>query len=99
VGSGGAALEMLERLHSDIDLALVDFAMPGMNGAELARQSRSKWPALPVLFITGYADTTALGPVGEDRVIRKPFLGEDLVRKIRAAMAQSHHRPPNGRLH
>jgi signal transduction histidine kinase/CheY-like chemotaxis protein len=92
-GSGGAALEMLDRLHGEIDLALVDFAMPGMNGAELARQSRSKWPALPVLFITGYADTAALGPIGEDRVIRKPFISEDLVRKIRAAMSEAPHSP------
>ena len=58
-GSGGAALELLEH-STNIDLMLVDFAMPGMSGAEVARRVQTIRPALPVLFVTGYADRAAL---------------------------------------
>ena len=88
-GSGGHALELLER-QPDIDLMLIDFAMPGMNGAELARHVRAKRPGLPMIFLTGYADTTALGDTDEDHIIRKPFRDSDLVAKIRRVLeAQS----------
>lgn len=78
-GSGGAALEILDR-RPDIDLLLVDFAMPGMNGAELAREARSKRPGLPVLFVTGYADFSALRDVPRDRIIEKPLQGRSSTR-------------------
>jgi CheY-like chemotaxis protein len=41
----------------------VDFAMPGMNGAEVARQARIDRPTIPILFITGFtgfADRAAI---------------------------------------
>jgi CheY-like chemotaxis protein len=86
VGSGGAALEVLES-HPKIDLILVDFAMPGMNGAELARQVHVRRPALPILFITGYADRTALAGVSEDRIVGKPFVDEELATKVQDALS------------
>jgi signal transduction histidine kinase len=85
-GSGGAALELIEKL-AGIDLILVDFAMPGMNGAELARQIHIKRPSLPILFITGYADRAALAGVSEDRVVGKPFTDDELATKVQAALA------------
>lgn len=87
VGSGGAALDYLER-HDDIDLAVLDFAMPGMNGGDLARQIYAKWPSVPILFVTGFADITALGDVVEDRIIKKPFVDDELAVKVRAALAR-----------
>jgi PAS domain S-box-containing protein len=85
-GSGGAALE---RLQSDMafHLALVDFAMPGMNGAELAREMKARRPSLPILFITGYGGAKALARFGEARIIVKPFVNDELLRKVRAALA------------
>ena len=85
-GSGGAALDVLER-QVDIDLVLLDFAMPGMNGGEVAREIRARRPELPVLFATGYADAEALVEAGEHRVIRKPFVDGELAAKLAAAVA------------
>jgi CheY-like chemotaxis protein len=87
VGSGGAALDLLEQ-RPKLDFAIVDFAMPGMNGRELARQMQAKDPTLPVLFVTGYADLSALGDVGEELVIRKPFLGDELSGKLTQALSR-----------
>ena len=57
------------------DLALIDFAMPEMNGAQLAGAVRQQYPDLPIVFVTGYAETEQLeGVSGEDvPVLRKPF--------------------------
>ena len=42
-GSGGAALELLER-SANVDLMLIDFAIPGMSGAEVARRVQTTRP-------------------------------------------------------
>ena len=85
-GSAGAALDMIER-EMKVDLLLVDFAMPGMNGAELARQVQVKRPTTPILFVTGFADRAALAGVSDDRIIGKPFVDDELAHKVRDALA------------
>lgn len=81
-GSGGAALDQLERSGGAFDLLIADFAMPGMNGAELVKTAAKRWPAIPALFVTGFADLTAIADVSEDRIVQKPFRDDDLRRKI-----------------
>jgi signal transduction histidine kinase/CheY-like chemotaxis protein len=88
VGSGGAALDLLER-NAHIELVILDFAMPGMNGMEVARQVRTKSPARPVIFVTGYAETSALGDIDETQIVRKPFIGNELADKVQTALANS----------
>jgi signal transduction histidine kinase len=85
VGSGGAALDLLDR-HAKIDLVLLDFAMPGMSGAEVARQIQQRLPNLPILFVTGYADKAALGDISEEDIIKKPFIDDELTRKVHSAL-------------
>ncbi len=84
-GSGGAALELLQQ-RPDVDLMLLDFAMPGMNGAEVAREATSRRPHLPIVFVTGYADVEALAHAGEAGVIQKPFEDHELASKLRALL-------------
>jgi CheY-like chemotaxis protein len=80
-GSGGAALELLAG-RRPIDLMIVDFAMPGMNGVEVAKVAASKRPDMAVLFVTGYADHSALTEVAEGRILAKPFTEAELARRI-----------------
>jgi signal transduction histidine kinase len=80
-GSGGAALDLLAR-EPRISLSVLDYAMPGMSGAEVATEVHKRRPGLPVVFITGYADLTALKEVGEDRIVQKPFREADLADKV-----------------
>jgi len=80
-GSGGAALDLLAR-EPRISLSVLDYAMPGMTGAEVAHEVHKRRPGLPVVFITGYADLTALKEVGEDRIVQKPFREADLAEKV-----------------
>jgi CheY-like chemotaxis protein len=92
VGSGGAALDILDR-EAGIDLVVLDFAMPGMNGMEVARQVRSKFPALPVLFVTGYADNAMLEEIGGARIVKKPFVGDELAEKVQGGLANRSLQP------
>jgi signal transduction histidine kinase len=83
--SGGEALEVAER--DQPDLVLLDFAMPGMNGAQVARALRTRRPDLKIIFVTGYADLEQLEDVigpGE-KTLRKPYRLADL----QAALAQA----------
>ena len=62
--------------------------MPGMNGVELARQVQQKRPTVPILFVTGYVDKAALEDFGDDKIISKPFIGDELAEKINAAVSK-----------
>jgi CheY-like chemotaxis protein len=61
-----------------IDLVLIDFAMPGMSGVAVARRAQAKQPAIPILFVTGFADRAALAGASEAHIIGKPFIGSGL---------------------
>ena len=84
-GSGGAALDILER-ETGIDLLIVDFAMPGMNGAEVARLAHLRQPNLPALFVTGFADRGALAGVDDAFIVGKPFHYDELAGKVQLAL-------------
>jgi signal transduction histidine kinase len=86
-GSGGAALDILAR-EPTIDLLIIDFAMPGMSGAEVARQARAKRLTLPILFITGFADRAALAGISETHIVGKPFVNDELVTKLRSILVE-----------
>jgi CheY-like chemotaxis protein len=84
--SGDHALQLL-RDGAAVDLLLADFAMPGMNGGELARAVRVRRPQLPVVFVTGYAELCELGLDGYS-IIQKPFREEQLANKIHLALRE-----------
>jgi PAS domain S-box-containing protein len=84
---GEEALALLQ--GNQPDLALIDYAMPGMHGADVARAMRAQIPGLPIVFVTGYAETgqleAAIGP--EAPVLRKPFTIDDLADAVAANLA------------
>jgi PAS domain S-box-containing protein len=70
------ALELLQAGLS-VDLVVTDHAMPGMTGIELAREIRQRWPDLPILLATGYADLPE-GVVTDLPRLAKPYRQEEL---------------------
>ena len=53
-GSGEEALTLLEK--SGFDMLITDQAMPRMTGLQLLDVVRERWPGLPVILATGYAE-------------------------------------------
>jgi CheY-like chemotaxis protein len=78
--SGDAALAAL-RAGQDVDLMITDFAMPGMNGAQLAEAARRLRPDLPILLATGYAEMPNGSTIELPR-LGKPYSQQDLAREI-----------------
>jgi signal transduction histidine kinase len=84
--SGAEALAALEE-HGDVDLMITDHAMPGMNGAELAKVARQKHAHLHVILATGYNNL----PEGTDPSIDrlpKPYYEHDLTAAISRIVAR-----------
>jgi len=76
--SGEQALTMLDER---VDLLLTDFAMPGFNGAQMAKAARERFPQLPVVFLTGYAELEGLELPGSI-VVQKPVQAEALAQVL-----------------
>ena len=87
--SGDQALQLLAE-GIEVDLLLADFAMPGMNGGELARTVRIRYPELPVIIVTGYVELTELG-LTDFPIIQKPFREEQLASRIQLTLDESRH--------
>jgi DNA-binding response OmpR family regulator len=71
---------------------MTDLMMPGIGGAELARQLRTRWPALPIIFMSGYsAETLDLRNLAgvEVGLLEKPFTPDDLVARVTAALSRA----------
>ena len=83
---GASGLEVFARERPDA--MVVDFAMPGMTGDEVARRAQVARPGLPVVFCSGYSDTLALDGVAHSVVVRKPVGVDELARKVHEVIAQ-----------
>ncbi len=82
---GVSGLVSLQQVEPAV--AVIDFLMPGLNGAEVARIARARHPSLPIVFVSGYADTLALEGVTGASVLRKPFDVRTLTRMVESAIA------------
>jgi signal transduction histidine kinase/CheY-like chemotaxis protein len=80
-----AALGILER-RAEIDLLIVDYAMPGMNGIETIHQARLRRPGLKPLLISGYAGALG-GSTAGIALLRKPFAPPELARRVAEILA------------
>src|SRR6185437_2451033 len=82
---GREGLAQLE--HEKPDLVIVDFIMPGMSGADVAKQIRVRHPDQPILFVSGYSETDAVKSTTPDALLlTKPFRADALHKAVRGAI-------------
>lgn len=82
-----AGLALLAR--EPVDLVILDVMLPEMDGFELFRRLREKYPALPVLMLTARGDdlNTILGlELGADDYMAKPFNPRELEARIKTIL-------------
>ncbi len=94
----GEALAVAQRTDQ-IDLVLTDVVMPGMSGVELAGELAKLHPRMPVLFMSGYAQTAVeqhgLVDVAR-RLLPKPFTAHALALHVRKALDDAQRMPKEG---
>ncbi len=85
--NGREALDLLRDEPGRIDLLVADYAMPVMSGADLLRTVRARWPALPVVIVTGYAETAELDSRTGAVLLKKPFRMHEFGAKLELALS------------
>jgi len=84
--NGISALELIESINDRTDyLILSDINMPEMNGIELLREIKKRYPELKVIMITAYGDEqnfTMAKSLGADDYFTKPLQFELLKSKL-----------------
>ncbi|MCC7397303.1 MAG: response regulator [Planctomycetes bacterium] len=89
VASGGAEALRLLADGLQVDLAVVDIVMPGMTGYEVMQGLRQHRPGLPVVMVSGLAETEGGRFVDEDvPVVAKPVAIGDLIAQIEARLGR-----------
>lgn len=83
--SGREALRQLES-GQVFDLIITDHAMPHMTGGQLIAEVSTRWPHIPIILATGYAEMPDGLPSGVRR-LGKPFWQADLQKAIAAVIA------------
>ena len=73
---GSEALGLVSQ--QPFDLVILDYAMPGMKGWEVALNIKVKAPALPILMVTAYIEMLSGADKPVDAVLGKPFALDEL---------------------
>lgn len=96
IATGGK--EGLARLEAGgFDVVITDLGMPGMSGWDVAAAVKARWPGLPVILVTGWAEEAGEErPAGAvvDLMLAKPFTTEQLSRAL--AQICAHDNPGDG---
>jgi PAS domain S-box-containing protein len=86
-----AALRLAAVHGPAMQAVVTDVVMPGLDGRELAARLRQQFPALPVLFMSGYVPD-ADSPLGDDTpqtgFLQKPFTQDELRERLAALLVR-----------
>jgi len=93
-GHGTEALKVA--VQAEIDLALVDVMLPGMDGFDLVSEIRRSKPALPLIMVTARgaeAERVRGLKCGADDYVVKPFSALELLARVEAVLRRTAERP------
>jgi CheY-like chemotaxis protein len=83
------AVQLLER-DARFDAIFSDLVMPGgMDGLDLAKIVRERWPAIPILLATGYSDSVEHAAREGFPILSKPYHPAELDRELRLLISQA----------
>jgi two-component system, cell cycle sensor histidine kinase and response regulator CckA len=90
--SANKALEIIETYQGTIHLMVTDFALPHMNGAQLAAELERLRPHTKVLYVSGFQkqellDTQTTHGSNHLEFLQKPFMPEELELKVESLLA------------
>jgi two-component system cell cycle sensor histidine kinase/response regulator CckA len=91
-GDGAEAMRICQLHTGNIDLILTDIVMPGMDGVEVAKAVRARYPEIRVLYMSGYINRSVEGLGAGAVLLQKPFSLAVLASKVRASFATASRR-------
>ncbi|HEY3754873.1 MAG TPA: two-component regulator propeller domain-containing protein [Opitutaceae bacterium] len=86
--SAEEAIELCDRRAEPFDVLLTDVVMPGRDGVELGEELKRRFPAIRIIFMSGYADDVVRrhgSLAGGDGFLQKPFTQTELFEQLAAA--------------
>jgi PAS domain S-box-containing protein len=85
---GASGEQAAAECHGRIDLLITDIRMPDTTGPDMAERLVSHWPALKVLYISGYAEDATRIAMDDPRLgfLQKPFSPEQLTSRVRECL-------------
>jgi PAS domain S-box-containing protein len=96
---GGEGLRILAERGGAVDAVLTDAEMPELSGREFATQAAGRYPGLPLILMSGYAEPGETGEApwpGVVAFVQKPFLMGQLLATVRSTLAAPRpERPPH----
>ena len=99
VGEAADGRECLARL-ADLrpDIVVLDIAMPHLNGEQVARELRHRYPDIKIIALSGYADrqfVRAMSKAGVKGYVLKSASGRELITALRAVADGKHYLSPD----
>jgi CheY-like chemotaxis protein len=88
-GTSADALAIARDRQRPLDLLLTDLVLPDVNGWELADRILAERPGTPVLYMSGYTETSVIRDAVLDRAVafmQKPFNAGMLLRHVRTVL-------------
>ncbi|MGA8678137.1 MAG: ATP-binding protein [Candidatus Acidiferrales bacterium] len=83
------ALEKAEQESGAIDVLVTDVVMPRMRGTELAQRLKRVYPAIKIVYMSGYLEHNGEdGFIADAAQLQKPFSRDSLLQKLRDATGQ-----------
>jgi two-component system alkaline phosphatase synthesis response regulator PhoP len=92
VGSGPAALSLIEENEADVDLMILDIMLPGMSGYSVCEALRDHGSDMPILILSARTlseDRTRGFDVGANQYLSKPFDLDELLSRVKNLL--THH--------
>jgi CheY-like chemotaxis protein len=87
---GIVAIELARNSMQQFDLVILDLTMPQMDGVQTLQEIRRLHPDLPVILMSGFAETHARARFGEHKLsgfLQKPFTVEDVRNRVTKVLA------------
>jgi two-component system NarL family response regulator len=95
VANGKECLARVQELRPDI--LVLDIAMPEMNGEQVSRELRHRFPELRIIALSGYTDrqfVRAMTKAGAKGYVVKSASGRELIHALRAVASGKHYLSP-----
>ncbi len=85
--SGEEGLELIRSSKHEIQLILLDLAMPGLSGVDVLGIVKKEFPDVPVIIMSGYiSDKSEVAALGATDVLQKPFLLSGVEERVRSVL-------------